>query len=413
MEKAILVGLDTNQKDDFNVSMKELARLAEACDIEVVQVTTQKASEPTANYYIGLGKVEGLKQDILTQDANLVIFDDELSPSHIRNLEKALETKIIDRTVLILDIFARRARTKEAMLQVELAQSMYLLPRVVGMYRSLSRQKSGTGSKGPGEQQLEIDRRVLRDRISRLKAELRDAVEVRRTQRKKRKQADVKTVAIAGYTNSGKSTLMNALLEHSSKKTDKYMFEKNMLFATLETQTREITLANNHHFLLTDTVGFISKLPHHLIEAFKSTLEEIKESHLILHVIDAANSNYVQQVEVAEAVLQEIGVTDIPIIHVYNKIDDCEQLPIDDYPYSIHVSALNDLNIDNLLEMIDRLLHKDRHIVRMLIPFSQGQLFNYLKNHNHIQETIFVNEGISLVVELDDALLNKYAAYIV
>jgi GTP-binding protein HflX len=412
MEKAILVGLDTHSSDDFSESMAELAKLAEACDIDVVQVTTQKAEQPTANFYIGQGKVEGLKRDILTLDANLVIFNDELSPSHIRNLEKALETKIIDRTVLILDIFARRAKTKEAMLQVELAQSLYLLPRVIGMYRSLSRQKSGTGSKGPGEQQLEIDRRLLRDRISRLKTELRDVVEIRRTQRRKRQQSAIKTVAIAGYTNSGKSTLMNALLQHSSKKADKYMFEKNMLFATLETQTREITLENNHHFLLTDTVGFISKLPHHLIEAFKSTLEEIKESSLILHVIDAANPHYLQQIEVAEAVLKEIGVENIPIIHVFNKIDQCNHLPIEEYPHTVHVSALNDLNIDLLLDVTDRLLYPNRHVVRMLIPFSQGQLYNYLQKNTHIQETVFSNDGVSLLVELDDLLMAKYAMYI-
>ncbi len=412
MEKAILVGLDLGKDEDFKTSMEELKGLADACDVEVVGVVTQKADSPTPNYYIGKGKVEGLKQDIATLDANLLIFDDELSPSHIRNLEKELEIKIIDRTILILDIFAKRAKTREAMLQVELAQSMYFLPRVIGMYKSLSRQKSGTGSKGPGEQQLELDRRILRDRITKLKRELKEVVETRRTQRKKRIQNNLKTVAIAGYTNSGKSTLMNAILSYSAQKNDKYVFEKDMLFATLETQTREVKMENNHDFLVTDTVGFISKLPHHLIEAFKSTLEEINESDLILHVIDSANIHYSKQIIVAETVLKEIGVGDIPIIHVFNKIDLLKDIPVDGYSNPVYVSALNSYNINLLLEKIDHVLYKNMHVVKMLLPFDKGQIYNYLKENAGIKNTEFTNEGISLLVELTDSMYQKYAEYI-
>ncbi len=412
MEKAILVGLDLGSDEDFQTSMEELKGLAEACDVEVVGVVTQKAESPTPNFYIGKGKVEGLKQDIVTLDANLIIFDDELSPSHIRNLEKELEIKIIDRTILILDIFAKRAKTREAMLQVELAQSMYFLPRVIGMYKSLSRQKSGTGSKGPGEQQLELDRRILRARITKLKRELKEVVETRRTQRKKRIQNNLKTVAIAGYTNSGKSTLMNAILSYSAKKNDKYVFEKDMLFATLETQTREVKLDNNHDFLVTDTVGFISKLPHHLIDAFKSTLEEINEADLILHVIDSANIHFPKQISVAEAVLKEIGVGDIPIIHVFNKIDLLKDLPVDGYTNPVYVSALNNYNINLLLEKIDHVLYKNMHVVKMLLPFDKGQIYNYLQENASIKSTEYINEGISLLVELTDSMYQKYSEYI-
>lgn len=407
-----MVGLDLGLDENFKYSMEELKGLAEACDVEVLGVVTQKADAPTPDFYIGQGKVESLKQDIQTLDANLLVFDDELSPSHIRNLEKELEIKIIDRTILILDIFAKRAKTKEAMLQVELAQAMYFLPRVVGMYKSLSRQKSGTGSKGPGEQQLELDRRILRDRITKLKHDLKDVVETRRTQRKKRVESQVKTVAIAGYTNSGKSTLMNAILAQSANRSEKYMFEKDMLFATLETQTREIRRENNHDFLITDTVGFISKLPHHLIEAFKSTLEEIVEADLILHVIDSANIHYPLQIEVAERVLKEIGVADVPIIHVFNKIDLLTDIPYDGYPNPVYVSAKNGDGVKLLMDRIDSFLYKDLHLVRMLLPFDKGSIYNYLQENANIKTTEYTNEGISVLVELPDSLYHKYSDYI-
>ena len=413
MERAILVGLDLGQSQDFQNSMAELDSLAKALSIEVVGICTQKADAPTANFYLGQGKVEILKQDIVTLDANLVIFDDELSPSHIRNLEKALEIKIVDRTILILDIFAKRARTKEAMLQVELAQATYLLPRIVGMYRSLSRQKSGTGSKGPGEQQLELDRRVLRDRITRTKRELKEVVVTRRTQRNKRKQSNIKTVAIAGYTNSGKSTLMNAILTEAKSKPEKYVFEKDMLFATLETQTREVRLEHNRNFVITDTVGFISKLPHNLIEAFKSTLEEVKEADLILHVIDIANPNYHMQMTVVEDVLKEIGVFDIPIIHVFNKIDLLESPPLETADNPVYVSAATNNNIDMLLTKIDAILYKNVKLTNLVIPFTEGQFYSFLKDNANIIETEYIDSGIKLKVELTEAMLERFHKYIV
>ncbi len=412
MENAILVGLDISGDNNFNNSMYELENLAKACFINVLKKVTQKRTTPTANFYIGEGKVQEIKSMIETLDANLVIFNDELSPSHIRNLEKELDIRVIDRTVLILDIFARRAKTKEAMLQVELAQSEYMLPRVTGMHDSLSRQRSGTGSKGPGEQQLELDRRLLRAKITKLKNDLSELVKIRRSQREKRKKNNIHTVALAGYTNAGKSTLMNAIIDYSSTHKDKYAFNKNMLFATLQTKTRRIHLENNHDFLLTDTVGFIEKLPHNLIEAFKSTLEEISEASIILHVIDLSNSNYENQILTVDEVLKDIGVKNIPIIHVYNKIDLVKTKPIHSRDNSIFVSAKKVENIDNLINMIDKMIYKNEHKVHLLLPFDKSNIYSELKENANIISTIYSDDGINLYVELDDYFYNKYQEYI-
>jgi GTP-binding protein HflX len=412
MEKAILVGLDTGDDVNFVESMEELKNLTLACDVEVLEQMVQKADSPTSKFYIGSGKIQELKELITTIDANLVIFDNELSPSHIRNIEEALDCKVIDRTILILDIFARRAKTKAAMLQVELAQSEYMLPRVVGLYKSLSRQKSGTGSKGPGEQQLEIDRRILRDRITKLKHDLEDIVDIRRTQREKRKKSEIKTVALSGYTNSGKSTLMNSLLTYSIVNQEKYVFEKDMLFATLDTQTRNITLENNHSFLITDTVGFISKLPHNLIEAFKSTLEEIKEASLILHVIDVSNPYYMDQINVVEEVLKDIGIENIPLIYVFNKIDLLTDIPLTNHHPYVFISATEKTNLYTLVEMIDQELNKTNHLVKMLLPYDKGQIYSFLKETANIIDTEYVENGITLEVEISDVIYNKYKEYI-
>ncbi|MDY0317638.1 MAG: GTPase HflX [Candidatus Izemoplasmatales bacterium] len=412
MEKAILVGLDYRNDGYFEETMEELENLAIACDVEVQDKLIQKREAPTPNFFIGEGKISDLKKLINLYDADLVIFNDELSPSHIRNLEEKLDIKVIDRTVLILDIFAKRAKTKEAMLQVELAQSQYMLPRVVGMYKSLSRQKSGTGSKGPGEQQLELDRRILRDKITKLKRELKDLVKVRRTQRQKRNDSIVKTVALAGYTNSGKSTLMNAIIKHSQQPEKDEMFSKDMLFATLETKTRKIELENNNNFLLTDTVGFIRMLPHDLIEAFKSTLEEITEASLILHVIDVSNPNFPHQIEAVETVLKDLGVHDIPIIHVYNKIDLLTDIPVTTTQDSIFVSAKNDENIPRLLEEINRILYKIIE-VSLIVPYDNGNVFSDLKENSKIMEAMYFEDGIHIKAIVNEYHYQKYKKFII
>lgn len=413
MENAILVGLDTGGKTDITESLLELENLAIACEVNVLCKITQKRDAPTANFYIGEGKVEEVLDAVNTLDADLVIFNDELSPSHIRNLEKSLNTKVIDRTVLILDIFAKRAKTKEAMLQVELAQAKYFMPRVVGLYKYLSRQKSGTGSKGPGEQQLELDRRILRDKITQLKRELNQLVKIRRTQRSKRKSNDLKTVALTGYTNAGKSTLMNAIIDYSSMHNDSYAFEENMLFATLETKTRKISFENNREFLITDTVGFIDRLPHHLVESFKSTLEEIAEASLILHVIDASNPNYEDQIDVVEGVLEDIGVHEIPIIYVFNKNDIAKKTNHIAQNPSIFISALNGENIDKLVEMIDKILYKDIIRTKMFLPFEKGDIFSKLKENSNIIHTDYKDDGILIDIEIKQSLYNKYKKYVI
>jgi len=412
LEDAILVGLNTENDENFENSMLELANLAKACDVNVLHTITQKRAVPTANYYIGKGKVQEIVDALNTLDANLVIFNDELSPSHIRNLEHELNVKVIDRTVLILDIFATRAKTKEAMLQVELAQAKYFMPRVIGMHKYLSRQKSGTGSKGPGEQQLELDRRLLRNKITKLKGDLNDLVKVRRTQREKRKKNDIFTVALTGYTNSGKSTLMNSIIDVATTHKEEYVFEENMLFATLETKTKRIHLDNNHIFLLTDTVGFIDKLPHHLVEAFKSTLEEICEASLILHVIDTSNKDYNNQIKIVENVLKSLGIKDIPIINVFNKIDLVEERPQSSKENSIFTSAINNNNVDKLLSMIDEFLYKKISVVQMLIPFNRSEIYSDLKENSNVLTTDYKEDGINIKIEVNEYHHNKYKKFI-
>ena len=413
MEKAILVGLETPESNNFKEAMEELKNLALACNIEVLDTMTQKLNNPTSNFYVGSGKVEEIKQAVTTLEANVVVFDDELSPSHIRNLEKALDVKVIDRTILILDIFARRAKTKEAMLQVELAQCEYMLPRVIGLYSSLSRQKSGTGSKGPGETKLELDRRVLRNRVHHLKQELKELVTIRRVQREKRKKDEIYTVALTGYTNAGKSTMLNKLLDYSIQNNEKYVFEKDMLFATLETSTRNITLPNNHQFLVTDTVGFISKLPHHLIEAFKSTLEEITEASLILHIVDSANKECLQQMSVVEEVLTKLGASDIPTIYVFNKNDLVQEKQIFDKQPQVTVSAYTGEGMKGLVELIDSTLYNKMHHVKMILPFDKGNIYGYLRENSHIKSTDYQGDGIHIDIELSEYHLKLYHDYVI
>jgi GTP-binding protein HflX len=378
----------------------------------VVGTIIQNLERPFANMYIGPGKAEEVKQAVITASAEMVIFDDELSPTQIRNLEKTIEAKVIDRTILILDIFARRARTREAMLQVELAQCKYMMPRIIGLNSGFSRQKSGTGSKGPGEKQLELDRRILKDRISHLQEELNELVTIRRTQREKRKKEENLTVAIAGYTNSGKSTILNKMLEYSIENTEKYVFEKNMLFATLETATRAIMLKNNHRFLVTDTVGFISKLPHHLVEAFKSTLEEIKEANLILHVVDSANPEYLKQIGVVEEVLKNIGVKDVPVIYAFNKTDLRTSPAVTDLKPMLSISATTGLGFDRMVKLIDETLYSNLHRVQMVLPFDKGQIYSFLKENANIFSTDYQADGIHLEVELNDYHYGLYKQYI-
>ena len=355
-EKAILLGVVfSNENVDINEDLEELSNLCEACGIETVEKVCQNLHEINPKTYIGSGKIEEIRMIKDSYDADLVVCNDELSPSQIENLENALKIKVIDRTYVILEIFKRRAKTKEALLQVEIASLKYFLPRLKGLREGLSRQGGGK-NRGKGEKQIELDRRQIEKRITFLNNELKELVKNRQNQRDRRKKNNMKSVALVGYTNSGKSTTLNAILEKYSNtyQEDKLVFEKDMLFATLETSTRLIKLDNNLEFLLTDTVGFINKLPHSLVEAFKSTLEEIKEADLIVEVIDASSANYQMNIEVTNSVLKEIGADNIPILYAFNKIDKLDSYFFIDsiYENALRYSAKTKDSLDELCKKI-------------------------------------------------------------
>lgn len=412
MYKAILVGADLKNDGLMNYFMEELKNLALARNIEVLYKITQSISKISAKFYIGSGKVLEIKTFVDNLDADIVIFNNELSGSQIRNLEKEIGVRVIDRTLLILDIFAVRAKTKEAMLQVEIAQLEYMLPRLSGLSESLGRQQGGIGSRGPGEKKLELDRRrILSDR-TRLKKELEEIVKARKIQRRSRTKSNIKKIAIVGYTNAGKSTLLNALMDYAHKNIDKRVYVEDMLFATLETSTRHIILNNNKQFIATDTVGFISNLPHNLVESFKSTLEEITEADFLVHIVDTSNEFYENQIDVTNKTLKEIGVRDIPVIYIYNKNDliNTEIKPLH-YP-SVIVSLLEEEGIKKVLNIIERELFKDYEVVSLLIPFNKGEIVSYLNENTNIIKQEYKNEGTLITLELSQLLKSKYSKYI-
>lgn len=412
MERAILVGVEKDNYEEFRYSMLELRNLAEACEIEVLDELTQKLDNMNNATYIGKGKVEELTKQIHDLNANLVIFDDELSPSQIRNLEEATDCKIIDRTILILDIFARRAKTKEAKLQVEIAELSYMLPRLVGLRASLGRQSAGVGlsNKGAGEKKLELDRRKIEQKISMLNHELEDLVNERKNQRKQRKKNEIPVVALVGYTNAGKSTLMNSIISKYDLDEEKKVFEKDMLFATLETSVRRVELPNNKDFLLTDTVGFVSKLPHQLVKAFRSTLEEVKEADLLIHVVDYSNKDYENQIEITNNVLKEIGVQDIPMIYAYNKTDliDIKRDLDED---SLYISAKQGEAVEDLIDMVSKSIFKNYEVVKLLLPYEKGNIETYLRENAEIINVEYKENGIFMEVNCKTSDANRYREY--
>ena len=412
LQRAILVGVDVNNDPNFNYSMEELKNLAEACEVEVAGTITQNLQRTLGATYIGTGKVDEVAQLIDMNEANLVIFNDELSPSQIRNLEKELECKVIDRTLLILDIFAKRAKTKEAQLQVEIAQLQYMKPRLIGLTSSLSRQGGGIGAKGVGEKKLELNRRRIEDQISALNKELDSLVAARQTQRKLRKKNDLPVVSLVGYTNAGKSTTMNALLDATQGEAEKKVFEKDMLFATLETSTRHIHLMDNKQFLLTDTVGFVSKLPHQLVKAFRSTLEEVTEADLLLHVVDLSHPEHDSQIKITNKVLTDLGVKETPMLYVYNKCDLGDETLSPDQE-SIKISAKTGENIDGLLDLIKRKVFNEYIHVNFLIPYTEGSIVSYFNEHAYILKTEYQDLGTFLEVECSPNDVERFKQYIV
>ncbi|MCT6923847.1 GTPase HflX [Metasolibacillus sp.] len=416
-ERGVLVGVNLKNDEHFDYSMEELANLAEALDVEVIGSVTQNLERVTPSHYVGTGKIEEIKAFYEEADANIIIFNDELSPSQIRNLERDLECKVIDRTMLILDIFSRRAKTKEAQMQVELAQLQYMLPRLVGLHASLSRQGGGTGggfkNRGAGETKLELDRRKIEDQIAKLRRDLEHVKAQRDTQRKQRRKNAVPIVSIVGYTNAGKSTIMNQLLAKIGQQEEKQVFEKDMLFATLDTSVRHIELEDRKAFLLTDTVGFVSKLPHHLVKAFRSTLEEAREADLLLHVVDVSNEEYRFMMDVTNDTLKAVGVEDIPTIYVYNKSD----LASVEYPLmsgdNLWIAAKEGVGLDELLTMIRQHIFADYVTCKMLVPYKAGSVVSYLNEQASIFSTEYEEQGTLLQLELKAADYHKYEQYVV
>lgn len=415
-EVAILVGIDTNE------SLEELSELARACNIKVVDTLFQKKSRPDSVFFIGSGKLKTLALLQQVKGANLIIFDEELSGVQLKNIELITGCKVIDRTTLILEIFARRAKTRESKIQVELAQLKYRSQRLIGLGTIMSRTGGGIGTKGPGEKKLEIDRRRIREAIHDLKEELEKIRKTRGVQRERREESGIPKIALAGYTNAGKSSLRNILVElwpgdNSTKKED--VFAENLLFATLDTTTRSIILPDKRIASLTDTVGFVRKLPHDLVEAFKSTLEEVIFSDLIIHVVDSASETVREQIKAVEIVLEELGVKDKPVILALNKIDitpdeTLEELKEEFKNYQIiELSARNAINLEELLEVSCKMLPKRIKKCEYLIPYSDSSVVAYLHRNSILDSEEFEAEGTKIIANVNDEVYGKCKQFLI
>ena len=411
----ILVGLSMEQKlanITIEESMNELEELAKAANAKVEEKVIQRANQINPRTYIGKGKVVEIQLLAKERDVSLVIFNDELTGVQIRNLEEILECRVIDRTVLILDIFAKRAQSKIAKLQVELAQLQYRLPRLSGMSSGLSRTGGGIGTRGPGEQKLEMDRRHIRTRMTDINRRIKETIIVRETQRGRRQKNEIPIVALVGYTNAGKSTIMNALIEGTTDAENRKVFAKDMLFATLDTYARQISWTEGKTFLLIDTVGFVSKLPHSLIDAFKATLEEVVEADLLVQVVDASNENHELQMEVTKDVLKQLEAGNKEMIIAYNKIDlVCDELIHSrGIPY-IYVSAKTGKGMKELVKEIETKLYSDRLVVTMHIPFSRGEVLGALRESGRLLETSYDENGTNISIELKKNIYEKYKEF--
>ena len=421
-ERVVVVGLCVGQDNGFEHSMEELISLCKACNMEVVAMLTQTLPAPHQALYIGTGKVQEVVETCNTLDAETVVFDNTLTPSQVRNLSEEIGRPILDRTSLILEIFNDRAKTKEAKLQVELARLQYLLPRLTGMGTALSRQGGGSGSrsnKGAGEKKLELDRRHIEHRIAECKRELETVRKNRQTQRKSRENSAIPQVSLVGYTNAGKSTVMNQLLsfygnDEIPHNDHKMVLQKNMLFATLETTVRKITPPGKSPFYLTDTVGFIDKLPHNLIDAFRSTLEEACEADLLLQVVDVSDPHYKDHMRVTNETLAELGAGHIPQIVVYNKADRVQEIP--SLPrigrQSIHMSARTGEGLRELTELITKEIYGKLLHVKLLLPYTEGALHSLMQKEASILAQEYRGDGIYMELEVNPLYEHRLKKYV-
>ena len=409
IERAVLVGLNadcfTQAETATDETLEELEALLETAGGFCTAKILQNRHTPDSHSFIGEGKAQEVKMLAEATESTMVVFDNELSPGHIRALEEIMGMPVLDRSALILDIFAQRAKTKEGRLQVELAQYQYLLPRLAGMGKNLSRQGGGIGTRGPGETKLESDRRHIRERITRLKHELEQVRQVRSVQRERRMKNSVPVVAIVGYTNAGKSTLLNRL-------TGAGIPANNRLFDTLDTTSRQLTVSDNLDVILSDTVGFIAKLPHHLVDAFRATLEELEYADLLLHVIDSADPNREEHIAVVNGLIAKLAKPGTPVLRCYNKAElvDKTEIPIGEDV--VAMSAATGRGIDLLLQSIEKALGQSRHHVVLTIPYSAGGLVDTLHSGAKVNSVDYTGEGIVVDAVLDEILYGRMKQYV-
>ena len=408
-ERAVLVGLNadcfTQEQTANDETLRELEELLQTAGGFCTGKILQNRHTPDPHSFIGEGKALEVKMLVEATASNMVVFDNELSPGNIRALEEIIGVTVLDRSALILDIFAQRAKTKEGRLQVELAQYKYLLPRLSGMGASLSRQGGGIGTRGPGETKLETDRRHIRERINRLEEELEQVRKVRGVQRERRMKNSIPVVAIVGYTNSGKSTLLNQL-------TGAGIPANNRLFDTLDTTSRLLTVSDDLDVILSDTVGFIAKLPHHLVNAFHATLEELEYADLLLHVIDSSDPYVEQHVRVVNKLIDKLAKPETPVLQCYNKADLVYSEDIPSGKNIVAISAKKGMNMDGLLKAIETALAKARHHVLLRLPYSMGGTVETLHNNAQVKNVEYTGEGIEVETVLDDILYGRLRDYI-
>ncbi len=409
-ERAVLVGLNadcfTQAETATDASLEELEALLETAGGFCTAKILQNRHTPDPHSFIGEGKAQEVRMLVEATQSTMVIFDNELSPGNIRALEEIMGVTVLDRSALILDIFAQRARTKEGRLQVELAQYQYLLPRLSGMGKSLSRQGGGIGTRGPGETKLESDRRHIRERITRLRQELDQVRQVRGVQRERRMKNSVPVVAIVGYTNAGKSTLLNQLTGAGIPATTR-------LFDTLATTSRQLTVSDNLDVILSDTVGFISKLPHHLVDAFRATLEELEYADLLLHVIDSSDPDREAHIAVVDRLISKLAKPGIPVLRCYNKADLVEPTEIPVGEDVVAISAARGTGMDRLLQAIEKALGQSRHHVVLTLPYSMGGMVETLHSGAKVHSVDYTGDGIVVDAVLDDILYGRLKGYIV